>query len=202
MFTSGAQITMMQILDFPTELESTRLTLRCYQPGDGAALHAASQRNRQRLQRYEADNVLMSINSTEEAERLITELQVDWTAGQGYFIGLWDRESGEWAGQVFVGRLPGALRGFEVGYVADVQREGQGLISEALRVVLAALFDHLNAHRVQLRCDETNKRSIRVADRCGFLREGHLRETTLNPDGTITGTVLYGMLRPEFERMR
>jgi aminoglycoside 6'-N-acetyltransferase len=39
-----------------------------------------------------------------------------------------------------------------------------------------------------------------VAERCGFTQEGHLRETKRNTDGTISGTLYYGLLRREFVR--
>jgi ribosomal-protein-serine acetyltransferase len=55
----------------------------------------------------------------------------------------------------------------------------------------------LGAHRVSLRCDDTNLRSARVAERCGFTREGCLRETHANPQGGFSGDLLYGILRGE-----
>jgi len=51
---------------------------------------------------------------------------------------------------------------------------------------------------VRIECDDTNLRSIRVAERCGFVREAHFRENKRNPDGTITGTVVYGLLSREY----
>jgi aminoglycoside 6'-N-acetyltransferase len=48
-------------------------------------------------------------------------------------------------------------------------------------------------------CNDTNTRSYRVAERCGFVREGHLRENHKHADGTFSGTFFYGLLRREFE---
>ncbi len=36
-------------------------------------------------------------------------------------------------------------------------------------------------------CDDTNVRSRRVAERCGLVLEGHIRENKLNVDGTHSG---------------
>ncbi len=52
--------------------------------------------------------------------------------------------------------------------------------------------------RLCLHCDETNMRSIRVAERCSMLREGHLRENRRNPDGTFSGSYIYGLLEHEY----
>ena len=59
-------------------------------------------------------------------------------------------------------------------------------------------FEHLKAHRVRLECDDSNVRSHRVAERCGMVKEGHIRENKKNPDGTLSGTLHYGLLRSEF----
>jgi RimJ/RimL family protein N-acetyltransferase len=64
---------------------------------------------------------------------------------------------------------------------------------------LKFIFEHLKAHRVRLKCDETNVRSIRVAERCGMVREGLFRENKKHPDGKYTGTLHYGLLKREFE---
>ena len=41
-------------------------------------------------------------------------------------------------------------------------------------------------------------RSRRVAERCGFALEGHIRENKLNPDGTFSGSLYFGLLESEF----
>jgi aminoglycoside 6'-N-acetyltransferase len=56
---------------------------------------------------------------------------------------------------------------------------------------------------VRLRCNELNLRSQRVAERCGFAREGHVREVhreIVHPDGRFSGDYLYGLLHSEFVR--
>jgi RimJ/RimL family protein N-acetyltransferase len=89
-----------------------------------------------------------------------------------------------------------------MGYVADVDHESQGSVSEAVRAVLRCLvFGPLQAHRVSLRCDDANERSIQVAERCGFKREAHLRENKRAPDGSLTGTFVYALLCREFEAL-
>jgi len=47
--------------------------------------------------------------------------------------------------------------------------------------------------------------SWRVAERCGFSREGHLRATHPDmflKDGSPSGDYLYGLLRDEYARLR
>lgn len=188
-------------LEFPTPFESTRLILRCYQPGDGKWYYAMSVRNHQHLLQYEADNVAANIASEDAAEALVQDLSDEFTKGNCFFIGAFDKLSGDFVAQVYVGIADRSLPEFEIGYFADVDHEGQGYVTEAVRATLAVLFERLNAHRVRLGCSDTNLRSIRVAERCGMVREGHLRENRRAPDGTYTSSFIYGQLKAEFQSL-
>jgi RimJ/RimL family protein N-acetyltransferase len=184
--------------NFPTPFESERLRLRCYQPGDGKWYYAMSQRNRAHLLRYEADNVAANISSEAEAEMIVRDLAAEWNARRSFFIGAFEKVSGEFAAQIYVAPLDWSLPEFQIGYFADIDHEGRGFVTEGVKTTLAILFNQLNAHRVRLGCNETNLRSIRVAERCGMTREGYLRENRRNPDGTFSGSYIYGLLRNEF----
>jgi RimJ/RimL family protein N-acetyltransferase len=70
-------------------------------------------------------------------------------------------------------------------------------VAEAVRAVLRWAFAHLGAGRLRLECDASNVRSARVAERCGFTLEGRLRRSHRNPDGTLSDSLLYGLLRDE-----
>ncbi len=183
---------------FPTPFESVRLCLRSYRPGDGKWYYAMSLKNRQHLSQYETDNVAANIANEGSAEQLMHELQKAWRANNCFFIGAFEKQTGEFVAQIYVGPVDWKLPEFQIGYFADVEHEGQGFVTEAVRATLAILFGPLNAHRVRLQCDETNMRSIRVAERCGMLREGYLRENRRNPDGTFSGSYIYGLLEGEY----
>jgi RimJ/RimL family protein N-acetyltransferase len=187
------------VLEFPTPFESERLSLRSYRPGDGKWYYAMSLKNREYLSRYEAENVAANLASEEAAEVLVQELVAEWTTHNSFFIGAFEKKTGEFVAQIYVGPVDWKLPEFQIGYFADVGHEGQGYVTEAVRATLAILFDKLNAHRVRLECDETNVRSIRVAERCNMIREGYLRENRRNPDGTYTGSHIYGLLKREYQ---
>ena len=65
------------LLEIPERFEAERIYLRCYNAGDGQWFYAISQKNRSHLARYEADNVLMSIESERDAEVLVRELAAE-----------------------------------------------------------------------------------------------------------------------------
>jgi aminoglycoside 6'-N-acetyltransferase len=187
------------LLDIPNRIEAKRIYLRCYQAGDGQWFYAMSHKNRAHLARYEADNVVMSIQSEQEAEVLVRELAVEWEARNCFFIGAFDKETDEFVAQVYVGPVNWDLPEFEIGFFVDKDHEGQGYVTEAVRAALRFIFKHLKAHRVRMECDDTNQRSIRLAERCGMVKEGHFRENKKNADGRLSGTLCFGLLKKEFE---
>jgi RimJ/RimL family protein N-acetyltransferase len=187
------------LLDIPTHIETERLYLRCYQPGDGPWYYAVSQKNRAHLARYESENVIMTIKSEEDAEVVVRDLAADWVARNCFFMGAFAKKTGEFIAQIYVGPVNWDLPEFQIGYFVDQDHEGQGYVTEAVTATLRFIFEHLKAHRVRLACDDTNVRSYRVAERCGMVREGHIRENKRSPDGTFSGTLYFGLLKSEFE---
>ena len=185
--------------EIPTRFETERLILRRYQAGDGAWYYQVGQRNRQHLQRFESGNVILTIQNEEDGEKVIKELAADWDARHSFFLGAFEKSTGQFAAQIYIGPVNWLLPEFEIGYFADKDHEGRGYVTEAVRASLAFIFHHLKAHRVCLHCSDLNERSWRVAERCGFVREGYLRETQQQPDGTFSGEFSYGLLKSEFE---
>jgi ribosomal-protein-serine acetyltransferase len=54
----------------------------------------------------------------------------------------------------------------------------------------------LQARRVEVRMDDTNERSWRVAQRAGFALEGVLRNDSLSPAGVARDTRVYALTGP------
>ena len=182
-------------------MEYGRITLRSYKESDAPWYYAMSQKNRTHLARYEAENIVMSIETEQDARDLLRELAAEWRTGNCFFMGAFDRQSGEFVAQVYVGLVNRDLPEFEIGFFADRDHEGQGYVTEAVRAVLPFAFESLGAHRVRMECDDTNERSRRVAERCGLAQEGHIRENRRNPDGTLSGTLHFGLLKSELETL-
>ena len=162
-------------------------------------LFEAGFRNREHFAEYESGNFLLHLKDENHAESIIQELAADWENRICFFVGIFERQTDHWVGQVYVGPTNWELPEFAIGYVADVNHEGQGYISEAVTGVLKILFEDGGAQRIKSDCHENNTRSWRLLERCGFTREGHLRENKKNPDGSFHGDFLYGILKSEFD---
>jgi len=71
-------------------------------------------------------------------------------------------------------------------------------VSRAVRLLAAWAFDDLHLARLQLTTDPENRASQRVAERCGFRREGHLRSHMLVlHTGQRRDSFVYGLLPGE-----
>jgi [ribosomal protein S5]-alanine N-acetyltransferase len=53
---------------------------------------------------------------------------------------------------------------------------GKGLMTEALRAIIAFGFDHYQLHRIEAHVVVSNQASLRVLQKLGFKKEGFLRE--------------------------
>ena len=81
----------------------------------------------------------------------------------------------------------------ELGYIVAPEARGRGVATEALRQLTSWAFDELGAQRVYLLIDVVNAPSHRVAERCGYVREGVLRSTHLKQDRRVD-TVVWSRL--------
>ena len=83
---------------------------------------------------------------------------------------------------------------FEIGYWVRTKFMGQGYVTEAVNGLTAFAFKHLQANRVEIRCDAQNIRSSAVAKRCGFLLEGILRHDSVDVNGNLRSTMIFSKL--------
>lgn len=85
-----------------------------------------------------------------------------------------------------------------VGYWLSPDARGRGVATRTVRLLARWAFDRLSIARVELTCAPDNVASQRVAERCGFVREGVLRSHIRFKDGrrdTMMFSLLPGELR-------
>lgn len=78
-----------------------------------------------------------------------------------------------------------------------IGRKGLGYGREALKLLLAWTFETKKFHRVWIDCKEYNSIALHLYERCGFVREGLLREFLLT-DGVYENLIVFGMLDREY----
>jgi ribosomal-protein-alanine N-acetyltransferase len=91
----------------------------------------------------------------------------------------------------------GAAHYCDLGYSLAEDRQGQGLMSEAVAAAIRFAFDELRLHRVKAAYLPTNERSARLLRRLGFVVEGYARDYLLI-QGRWQDQVLVGLVNPEW----
>ncbi len=76
---------------------------------------------------------------------------------------------------------------------------GTGINKHCKYLMLAYAFDELNLHRVELRADVNNARSLAAIAKIGAVREGTLREDCVSTKGVRRNSAVFGILKTEWD---
>jgi ribosomal-protein-alanine N-acetyltransferase len=86
----------------------------------------------------------------------------------------------------------------ELGYWLGEPFWGRGIMTEAVRHFTAWAFEAFEVHRIYATAFAGNSASVRVLEKAGFQREGHLRASVFK-DGRIVDQFLYARIRDRIE---
>jgi RimJ/RimL family protein N-acetyltransferase len=134
----------------------------------------------------------------DDARWYIAHCREGWTEGTLTNFAITDAESGEAVGSIGVRWLEPDQGVAEVGYWVAPWARGKGVCTRAVQLVSQwVLVDH-GVERLQLRADEENEASRRVAEKAGYTQEGILRSARYNPRlGRRMNFVMYSLLPGE-----
>jgi len=90
--------------------------------------------------------------------------------------------AGAFLGLALVPEIDRDGRSVELGYIVAPEARGRGVATEAVRLLTAWAFSELGALRSELWISVENDASKRVAERCGYVREGVLRSVWFKQD--------------------
>jgi RimJ/RimL family protein N-acetyltransferase len=186
--------------EFPEILETERLRIRKYEKGDGADYFALFERNNNREELKEHVDEALSVKTEEQAEVRIREHEGEWIARKRLVLGIWLKETDECIGQIWIEPNKWDVPSFELGYFIDSGYQRKGYAHEASIRSLKFLFDDLNAHKIIIITQDTNERSWKLAEKLGFKKEAHFRESHIK-DEKRWGMLYYGMLRDEYREI-
>jgi RimJ/RimL family protein N-acetyltransferase len=83
----------------------------------------------------------------------------------------------------------------EIGYWIAEEYWGQGIVPEAIKLMVSYGFKTFNITRIYARTFDTNIKSQRVLEKNGFKLEAELKETFYK-NGTIYDEMIYGIRKP------
>jgi RimJ/RimL family protein N-acetyltransferase len=185
--------------EFPGSLETDRLIVRKYEKGDGEDYFALFERNNNRKELKEHVDEANSVRTEEQAEIRIREHEAEWIGRKRLVLGIWLKETGECIGQIWIEPDKWEVPSFELGYFIDSGYQRRGCALEASIRSLKFLFEDLQAHKVIIITQDTNEKSWKLAERLGFVKEAHFRESHIK-NGKRWGMLYYGMLKNEYRK--
>lgn len=186
-----------RLLQIDTALLSQHVLVRRFQEGDGAILYELVEDNYSFL--FDSlPRTLREISDKENAEFFVRRQLADWHLQKGYCMGIWHNQTTELIGMVHVFHIDWEIPKGEVGYFIDREYMGQGLMTEALRIIQQFAFKQLALEKLTLRTAMENVASQRLARKCGFRREGDLRGDFRKLSGELIDTMIFGLTRSEY----
>jgi RimJ/RimL family protein N-acetyltransferase len=181
------------MLDLPLPIETNRLRLRPFVPGDLGALLAVQ--SREDVHRW-----LYSTPRTEDEVRATIELwiaRVRDAPETGIPLAVELAATGQFVGDVTLTIEPPEQRQGEIGFIFHPEHQGRGYATEASAAVLALAFDTYDLHRVCGRLEARNIASARVLEKLGMRREAHLIENEW-VKGEWQSELVYALLAREW----
>jgi RimJ/RimL family protein N-acetyltransferase len=185
------------LIDVPERIETERLLIRCPRAGDGPALNAAVVASLEILGPWMPwAQTAPTLDESEaycrrnHARFLLREELVMLVFEKGA-----DGPDGLVLGATGLHRIDWAQRSFELGYWRRAGLDRLGIASESAQALVRMAFDVLGARRLEVRMDDRNEPSRKVAERAGFTFEGLLREDSTSPLGESRSTRVYSRVR-------
>jgi len=161
------------VLEFDAPLETERLELRAFAPGDLEALHAMHSREDVARWLYWPPRGVDEVRAV--LDRKIAARSI---RGEGDPLSLAGvlLETGELIGDFTLWLESKEHRQGEIGFIVHPDHQRRGYAIEASRELLRLGFEDLGLHRIIGTLEARNAPSARVLERLGMRREAHLVE--------------------------
>ena len=193
--TQATQAAYPTLIPVAEELRGRRVVLRRHRAADAADLFAALEASRERLAPWlRFPDPLQTVEATRD---WLIRHEAAWLLRDVLSYAIRHGATQEYLGSVELHHIAWAWGTFSLGYWLRDGAEGQGYVSEAVRLVTDYAFTGLTATKVALHCDARNARSVAVAERLGFVREGRLRGEARAKDGVFADELHYALMRDD-----
>jgi RimJ/RimL family protein N-acetyltransferase len=174
------------------ELKGERVVVRPYREEDATALYEAVDESREHIRPWLpfADEH----RTVDESRAWIDGSRARWILRQSMDCAIFEATSGRFLGGIGLHVHSWSIRSFVIGYWLRKSAEGNGYMVEAVQLLTDFALNELGAKRVEIKCDERNAHSAKVARRLGYVQEGRLRNDSWSPDGEVRNTLVFSRI--------
>jgi RimJ/RimL family protein N-acetyltransferase len=184
------------LFDIENILITSRTVIRRFKEQDGEALFNLIQDNRERLD--DRFSPLSQIHSIEESAAFVHQKLSEWYAQTNYSLAVWDTDSANIIGYVELHHIDWDIPKAEGLLFIDRDYEGQGIMTEVVMKLLAFIFEQLKLKKINLIIATDNYAAQRLARKCGFRREGDLRNELKKSGGELSDAMLLGFTDQDY----
>lgn len=118
-------------------------------------------------------------------EKIVTNIGINW--------GITLKDDNKLLGIIGYYRMQPENYRAEIGYILLPEFHGKGIIPEAVNRLVRYGFDDLKLHSIEAVIDPENFASEKVLQKCGFVKEAHLKEAEFY-EGVFLDKVIYSLL--------
>jgi ribosomal-protein-alanine N-acetyltransferase len=190
-------------VDRSATLFGRRVMLRPLVLSDFAAWREVRHRCGEWLTRWEPQRLAGQPDTTQDRDAFAVRCsarQRERQLGTGFGFGVF--VDGTFCGEINLSSIQrGPFQNAYVGYWIDEKWAGQGLMPEAVVVLIRFAFEELHLHRVQISIIPRNGASRRVVEKLSLRNEG-TAEKYLEIDGVWEDHVRYAITAEEWEQRR
>ena len=172
-------------------IETTRLVLRCYTPGDAEMLLQSINGSLEHLRPW----IPWAQDQPQEIEwtaKFIRQFRGQFDLGQDAVYGVFDpQEQAIIGGTGFHNRVGKDAR--EIGYWINVKHIDKGYATEAVCALIRTGFEIEGLARLEIHCDPENTRSNNIPEKLGFRHEQTLKNNSTDRDGRLRDENIWTM---------
>ena len=176
----------------PYRIETERLVVRCWDPGEAPLLKEAIDESLEHLRPWMswAQDEPQPLDVKVE---LLRRFRGRFDLGEEFVYGIFDMDESNVVGGTGLHRRVGD-DAFEIGYWIRTGRTREGLATEATAALTRVAFEVCGADRVEIRVDPANTASAGIPRKLGYRQEATLRRRLPWSDGSGPRDVVVFML--------
>ena len=184
----------------PGELRGSRILLRPYRMEDADAVFAAIEESREHLRPWVG--WLDRYTTLEETQAFCERCAASWVARTDLAVGIFHVGNGQFLGGAGLHQPNWDQRAFEISCWLCATAAYQGYGTEALRLLADLVFAELDGRLIKLVCDARNEPTQRLAEKCGYVFKGRVRDGYAAPDGGLVDLLVYALMPEDWRRLQ
>lgn len=187
------------LFQIDTVILTPRAVVRRFRESDGDALYELFQNNHSRLSDHFPDT-LHQVKEKTEAEFFVRKKLAAWLLQEEFCFGVWENENARLIGYVSLFNVDWHIPEGRLTFFIDKEYSNRGIMTEVLLYVTRFAFEQLRLERIYMRTAQDNYAAQRLARKCGYRREGDLRNAYRKQSGELLDLMLIALTRAEYEK--